>query len=169
MRAATTTATRIKQRQAGQSTGNQLDETLITLRNVILNNVYNTLVPSKPCPSVIKIQEFAIQVALVMTGIRSGYLVDTFTLRFDDLVRFMEELQLQAPSDLAVCWEATTEQAFFINHHLLESRILLKDFPSWISVAQPPRLVSTHCTGESGRSVPLTSIRPQNRHSSGRS
>jgi hypothetical protein len=158
-----TTAT--LQRQAG-STGNQLDETLITLRNIIVSNAYSILLPSKPCPSVIKIKEFAIQVALVMTGIRSGYLVDTFNLRVDDLARFLEELKLQAPSDLAVCWEATTEQVFFINHRLLESRILLKDFPSWISVTQPPSLVSIE---KSGWSMPLTSIRPQSRRSLGRS
>lgn len=131
-----------QQRQA-ESTGNRLDETLITLRNVIINCAYGTLVRSKPGPSVIKIKEFAIQIALVMTGIRSGYLVDTFTLRVDNLARFLEELKLQAPSDLAVCWAVTSEQAFFINNHLLQSRVLLKDFPSWISVAQPPSLVST--------------------------
>jgi len=149
-----TTTANTQQRQA-ESTGNlQLDETLITLRDIIISCAYNTLVPFKPGPSVIKIKDFAIQVALVMTGIRSGYLVDTFTLRVDNLARFLEELK--PPLDLAVCWEETSEQVFFINHHLLRSRILLKDFPSWISVTQPPSLVSTR--GKSGWSNIATDI-----------
>jgi hypothetical protein len=145
-----TIATKSKLRQA-ENTGNQLDETLAILRNVIKGIAYDILVPSKPRPSVTRINDFAIQVALVMTGIRSGYLVDTLTLRFEYLANFLEVLQQVAPSDLAVCWEATCEQVFFINSRLLKSRIALKDFPSWISVTQPPSLVSI---GETGGSLP---------------
>jgi len=131
------------------STAKGLDETLSGLRNIIFNIAASALIPSNPRPSANKINDFVTQVALVMTGIRSGYLVDTLVVRLDRLARFLDELQSQAPSELAVCWEETTEQTFFINIRLFESRVYLKDFPSWVCVSQPPYSVSNKKNGQS--------------------
>lgn len=93
------------------------------------------LLPSKPRPSVNILTAFATQVALVCTGIRSAYLVDTLVLRLDRLPRFLEHLQRQSPFPLAIC--CADEQAFFVNTTLLASRICQNDLPRWISVTSP--------------------------------
>jgi len=118
----------------------QLDETLASLQAIIVRVACSTLVPLKPRPSATSIQSFGIQVALVVRGIRSAYLVDTFTIRPGTIQPFLNQLYLQAPSDLAVCAEQSTEQLFFINTPLLQSRIRFGGSPIWVSVSHPPSL-----------------------------
>lgn len=109
--------------------------TVVSLRAIIVSIAYATLQPPPRPSASSSITAFATQVALTITGIRSGYLVDTFILSFQSLSHFLQQLQRQLPSaELAVCWEEATEQVFFVNPSLLKSRISQNDLPMWISV-----------------------------------
>ena len=125
----------------------QIHETINPLRDIISTISYATIVPNlKPRPSASTITAFVTQVVLVITGIRSAYLVDSFTLSLESLGRFGQELErkLQPLSALIICLEESTEQVFFVNHTLLNSRIDQNDVPSWVAVTPPPSIVSNY-------------------------
>jgi hypothetical protein len=97
-----------------------------------------TLAPKKKNrPSSGILRSMATQLALVMSGIRAAYLVDNLSIGRASLDRLLRRLQQQSPSGIAALWEAGSEQAFFINVELLDSRCANKDYPLWISMTAP--------------------------------
>ncbi|KAG8832728.1 hypothetical protein FRC17_000824 [Serendipita sp. 399] len=83
----------------------------------------------------------ATQIALVLSGIRSGYLVDGMSLRKHDLQLILQHVQDGSPSEIAAIWETTTEQAFFINTFLLKAKLEAESLPLWVSTTNPSQLV----------------------------
>lgn len=103
----------------------------------------SAVLPSKRAATRHGLQSFVIQTTFVVTGIRSAYLLDAFTLDRLALARFLDILNTQAPSNIAVCYDETTDQAFVLNSALLEARIESEDFPLWVPTSPPFSLVRT--------------------------
>lgn len=83
------------------------------------------------------LQLFVIQTTFVITGIRSAYLLDTLTLDRFALERFLDHLDDHVASEIAICYDETTDQSFVFNPKLLEGRINSEDFPLWVPTAPP--------------------------------
>ncbi|KAG8828785.1 hypothetical protein FRC19_000173 [Serendipita sp. 401] len=88
----------------------------------------------------------ATQIALVLSRIRSGYLVDGLSLQKDDLQTIIRRIRDDYPLEIAAIWETETEQAFFINTVLLNAKMKAGNFPLWVSVATPSQLVPEPCS-----------------------
>jgi hypothetical protein len=120
--------------------GNHTETTFESLRDAVhrlARTHLRTGVGKRPSAS--SVATLATQVTAVTVGIRSAHLLD-ITIDQTCLAPFLNQFDL--PSDLAVCYEESTEQVFFLNISLIRQRIKQRDFPIWIATANsPPRTV----------------------------
>lgn len=113
----------------------------VAIQNAVLEVSKATLRGvSRKQPSANAVRAIALQVSLVITGIRSGHLLDQFAPEPACLASFLARLK-HLDAQLAVLYEETTQQTFFINVSLLQSRINQEDYPAWIATSAPPHRV----------------------------